>query len=35
VTKDDFLVLELFESLSEELGSSDFGVFANVMYCDE
>jgi len=34
-TEDDFLVLALFESLSEELGFFDFGVFANVMYCVE
>ena len=35
VTEEDLEVLELFESLSEELGSFDFGVFANVMYCGE
>ena len=35
VTEEDLEVLELFESLSEELGSFDFGVFDNVMYCGE
>jgi len=32
VTEDDLDVLELFESLSEELVSFDVGVFANEMY---